>query len=486
MGFGTTNTITPSYQFNISALEPFDALKVVLEQAIYLRYLTLCSVNENTLISLKNKILSAVNSLPRIRTSITSLGSLYDLGKEIVIKMINDLNTPIHFDGFSPNDLYAIFTQPNVRKYINKEYTSTMTETFLTEFCSYFLGWYDSAEYPDAELNECAIYIPSLEVVENYDPRCNFLENREHKELVVNLLSKSVNRYYLNEGRCDHPCVHCFLKSFDLSNYTADDYLGLLASFALDHDKYVMTNYDGVPDFRVPDICFDLVTGSSYVRGHNAGDVPLRDKDNFFKSIDEMIANHRLQRFNDHELFGVLLATVGESSNLVNYFTKPVTVIASVEAYEYRNSPYINMTTDRLEAAMEAVDQDAPEDDASDEVEETEDTSTSTTNDLTSEDTLGDDTLTDDTSADEEDKKPPIDPKMMLLELANPTQPMSDFIYREMVARRISYIIKNPPENAMPNDILMLKRWRSRWLYLASVACLRDFLSRVSIRLSDI
>ena len=84
------------------------------------------------------------------------------------------------------------------------------------------------------------------------------------------------------------------------------------------------------------------------------------------------------------------------------------------------------------------------------------------------------------------DKKPPLDPKMMLLELANPTQSMSDYIYREMVARRISYIIKNPPENALPNDILMLKRWRSRWLYLASIACLRDFLSRVSIRLSDI
>ena len=62
---------------------------------------------------------------------------------------------------------------------------------------------------------------------------------------------------------------------------------------------------------------------------------------------------------------------------------------------------------------------------------------------------------------------------------------MSDYLYREIVAQRIGTLIKNPPRNAHPNDILMLKRWRSRWLYLASVACLRDFLTRISLRLSN-
>ena len=98
----------------------------------------------------------------------------------------------------------------------------------------------------------------------------------------------------------------------------------------------------------------------------------------------------------------------------------------------------------------------------------------------------------DDTSdtGDESDEttekvKPQIDPQKMLLEISNPqNEALSDYMYRELVAQSISAIIKNPPNNARPNDILMLKRWRSRWLYLASVACLRDFLTRVSLRLS--
>ena len=82
--------------------------------------------------------------------------------------------------------------------------------------------------------------------------------------------------------------------------------------------------------------------------------------------------------------------------------------------------------------------------------------------------------------------KPQIDPSKMLLEISNPqNEVMSDYLYREIVAQRIGTLIKNPPRNAHPNDIIMLKRWRSRWLYLASVACLRDFLTRISLRLSN-
>ena len=72
-----------------------------------------------------------------------------------------------------------------------------------------------------------------------------------------------------------------------------------------------------------------------------------------------------------------------------------------------------------------------------------------------------------------------------MLELAGTKETLSDYIFRETVARRISNLLKNPPENAMPNDLLTLKRWKSRWLFLASVACIRDFLTRISLRLSD-
>ena len=74
----------------------------------------------------------------------------------------------------------------------------------------------------------------------------------------------------------------------------------------------------------------------------------------------------------------------------------------------------------------------------------------------------------------------------MILELAGPNESMKDYVFRDTIAKRIVNTLKNPPENASPNDLIMLKRWLSRWLYLASVACLRDFLTRLSLRLSDV
>ena len=127
---------------------------------------------------------------------------------------------------------------------------------------------------------------------------------------------------------------------------------------------------------------------------------------------------------------------------------------------------------------------------SSDEKDSDDDSSTETTDtdpekvpeELKEDESTSDD---DDTDKKKTDKKPTIDPQKMLIELASPDETMSEYIFRETVARRISDILRNPPENARPNDLLMLKRWRSRWLYLASISCLRDFLTRVSIRLSD-
>ena len=81
--------------------------------------------------------------------------------------------------------------------------------------------------------------------------------------------------------------------------------------------------------------------------------------------------------------------------------------------------------------------------------------------------------------------KPSIDPTMMLLEMASPDETLSDYIFRETVSMRIDNFLKNPPENASPNDLLMLKRWRSSWMWLTSISCLKDFLTRLSLRLSN-
>ena len=490
--FNSPNTYN-RYQYNVQALEPFDALKVVLEQAIYLKYISMASISEESISYLQRKIMSDITALKDLKTysTISSLNSLFEIGKKIALYITSNPYEKIEFLDFTPNDLIAIFNTPNQKEYLNQEYTSTMTENFLTQFISYFLGYFNKDQYPDGILHQCAIYIPNLTLIENYDPRLNAFENAKNKEVIVSLTGKLVKEYDLNMTAPMKPCIHCYLRSFNLSDLSIDDYIGILASFSLSHDKYVMTASVTGPDYRIPDACFDLVTGSSFVRGQSTGEVQFKDKEAFFESINLMVEQNKLQKIEDNGLFGALLTILGEKPDLVNFFTKPVTSIASIEALTYRQSEYTKITNDRIIASMEAIDDteapeenegtEEPEDDASNEIEEGED-------DTNLDDTSLEDPSLDPTSAEdeEEDKKPPLDPKMMLLELANPTQSMSDYIYREMVARRISYIIKNPPENALPNDILMLKRWKSRWLYLASIACLRDFLSRVSIRLSDI
>ena len=220
----------------------------------------------------------------------------------------------------------------------------------------------------------------------------------------------------------------------------------------------------------------------------------------FVKSLID--ANH-MQPAQDNKLFGELLNKIGESENLVNFFTKDIDHITAQEALEFRNSKYVSFIQKHAFASMEddneentdENDENPNDDDVNDDTSGDENTDDADTGDDTGGDVMGDLGGTDemnDTSAEEDkDKptkkvKPQIDPSKMLLEISNPqNEVMSDYLYREIISQRIATIIKNPPKNAHPNDIIMLKRWRSRWLYLASVACLRDFLTRISLRLSN-
>ena len=185
-----------------------------------------------------------------------------------------------------------------------------------------------------------------------------------------------------------------------------------------------------------------------------------------------------MQPLQDYELFGALLTLLGDDPNIVNYFVQPdAKSITGEEAYAFRTSMYADCIPDRVIVAMEA----AMEDDIAD----TGDGTTDEGNTSMGETDTG--TVVDDTQPEQpaEQEKPEINPDKMLLELASPNETMTDYIYREMISRRITAILQNPPESARPNDLLMLKRWKSRWIYLTSIACLRDFLSRVSIRLSE-
>ena len=481
-------------RFILSGLHLFDQMKVVLEQCIYLYYLKLCSCT-TTCSDFRNSVIRLRMTIPNsISTSDITIDHLYESGIKFIDHLLHkDVKTLLTVGPVS--ELYNIFLQKNRAIYYNSLYTATMTKAFLDEFLAVFVGYYDSAAYPDGMLRNAPIYRPSLTL-------CDFRNTQGEKcsYQVAMTLSPIVTLGFDFTEASHVKDLPSFIGCFNLVNYTVDEIIGLYASFSIDHDKYVIANSTGNIDVAIADICFDMVTGSSYVSPSPSGSERIVDLASFKTSLFNLIKSGKLQSPKDSKLFGDLLSRIGESCDLVNYFTKDINHISSQEAFAFRKSILAGIIKDRFLVSMEADDEEAPADDGNTDdanaadtgADGTDDTADTANADDASPDLGGTDELAGGASDpnDAEDKpekvKPQIDPNKMLLELANPqSEPMTDYIYREIVAQRITNLIKQPPRNARPNDIVMLKRWKSRWLYLASIACLRDFLTRVSLRLSN-
>lgn len=463
-------------QYNIRSLHPFDAMKVLLEQAIYAQYLLQFSSSTHTVTDVIKNIRVQMGYLPsKLSYSELALQSLYESGLHLIKNVLDNRNAIKSY-----RDFFTIFNQPLMKTYINREYVPTITEPFLTMFLSTFYEWYDSERYPNKTLPEAYLLIPSTVVLKNYDPLKATSQHNDYV-VVINLSPRVFGDFTLGKyasGLAD--LVSCF----NMDTQTVDSVIAVYAAFSIDHDQYVMTNANGRKGYSMADVCFDLVTGSSFVHPDSAGLIRVYDSDVFFETTKQQIAAGRLRMVEDCELFGELLARTGASSDLVNYFIKPISLISAAEAFAFRNSELSSFMNDRFIAGVAAIDNstDPAIGTGTDTTENNSDSSDVSVDETNSTDGSG---VSEELSSAEVDK-PQIDPKMMLLELVQSSETMSDYIYREMVSRRIGAILKNPPENAMPNDLLMLKRWRSRWIYLASVDCLRDFLTRVSIRLSDV
>lgn len=343
---------------------------------------------------------------------------------------------------------------------------------------------------PMSVITDVALYLPSAKVIKNYDANIPDSENHNY-QLCFNLEARPIQAFHIEENQFGHRSLWAMLSRVDFNRCSVDDLIGIIASFSVNHDNYVMNLNDPDTPICIVDLCYDLVTGSSPMYS-SAGAVrqrPVLGHEEFIQLVKYLLDTHRLQPLQEYGLFGALLESLGTDPNIVNYFVRPDEAITGEEAYAFRTSRYASIIKDRLAVVgMEAADDDAPDDETEDTPDEGAEEGEADTPAMDpTEDpgaALGEDTLTDEPE-EEADNRPEIDPDKMLLELAAPNETMADYIYREMVNRRITAILQNPPESARPNDLLMLKRWKSRWLYLTSIACLRDFLSRVNIRLSE-
>jgi len=490
------NTDNSNHQlcnFILDGLTDYDKMKVVLEQAIYYSYLKVTTGDNSIVEDLNKSVRSMYLQLKRfISTENKVNNAFYLTGMETISNILNDKLSRANLDY---STLIAIFSSKVDQTYYGNLYVPTITKVFLDIWCNMMTGWYNKDEYPEGVMFDSALYTPNVTTIKGSNSQNTIATYR----VAITLNPISIKQFFF--GNSPAQCLSCLFRNCDFSEYNLNDIPAIFSSFCIDHSKYVMTNS---PNVTFVDVCFDMVTGSSFTC-KPAGKDCIVDRDSWIDCLRDMISNNRLSPVLDGELFGELLARIGENSDLVNYFKKPITSITATEALAFRKSVFAEFLTDKFAVGLEALDDaDKKKDDSDDDTDNTDDTDTTDdtnsddtgTDDQTDNDADGTDLGTDDSTGMDmsqpvEDKpaenvRPQIDPGKMLLELANPSDSMSDYIYRETVSRRIASLLKNPPENAMPNDLLMLKRWRSRWLYLASIACLRDFLTRVSLRLSNV
>ena len=439
-----------TYNFNPEGLHPFDKMKFVLEQAIYWDYLHRVCGDTTSVNDLKNSVAYYRRTLKNnIFDRDVVLNTLYSIGYSAIDKLLNEKD----YYSIKLVDLESIFSRKALTD--NDDiYQSSMQYEFLVEHYAIATRKWDTNKYPTGIMLECALYVPSIKLISKKQENTKALND----SICISLEPKTMSSFNFNElTKHRNMCPHCIMQAFV-------------------HDT----------DFSVADVCFDLVTGSSYTALLGSAGMDLvKDLEPWLTFVKNMISSGKLKSSKDNELFGELLAKLGEDSKIVNYFTKPLNQITATEALSFRNSFFSDFISDRLAIGMEDIDQSSEDDSSSDEADKSANSETPEVNTSIDGATDGD-LVTEKVPEEDINIKPQIDPGKMLLELAKSADSMSDYIYRETVSRRISSILKNPPENAMPNDLLMLKRWRSRWLYLASISCLRDFLTRVSLRLSNV
>lgn len=464
------------YRFSPETLHPFDRMKLILEQWFYYTYCKAMSSSSSLLPSFLRSLESETHKLSAMPPFMPeALKEMYAMGMRLIQQLQNE-----EFESMSYTDAYVIFNQPQSQvseeSRCLKEYQITMNMTFLIEWFVAFGKMSFAEQYTDGQLRNAAIFLPSPVVVQNYNPEICKEENNEYA-ICINLETKPIISFDVTQQETfSRDGLFGFLSRcvFSLENkLTLDDIIGYIASFSLDHDHYVMKRMD--PNCRVDivDVCYDLVTGSSFTK-----DIAgiLVNHDIFIQLLRQYVKTGQLLPCQDRELFGALVEHMGADPAIVNYFVQPDEATGA-EAFAFRRSIYAPFFEEKCLPGMAAIEDGTVEKiDAENNGDDTEDAGT----DLDTESSIRD------VDSTETAEKPEIDPDKMLLELAEPNETMADYIYREMVNQRISALLRNPPESARPNDLLMLKRWRSRWLYLTSIACLRDFLSRVALRLSEV
>lgn len=287
------------------------------------------------------------------------------------------------------------------------------------------------------------------------------------------------------------PALYRYIAGFNWRNKSYAQFLAMMATFSIDHD-HSASNYgmiDNDPCCSIVDVCYDIVTRSDFT-------THVSSYDNLKSSFDKLLkylCDRWKLNIDDYALLGDTLSKLGYATDAISYLQKNVNEITTAEMEAFQRSSlasFINRIA--LEANDPIVDDKISADKVASPVDNNVtpgDPTTDGAGDLPTE--PGDPTLGDDSIEDSETKSEQIDDVMpdatdgVMLELLDPSkETLSDYLYRNTFLVKVNNILQNPTQfNCSKKELILLKQWASRWLYIMSVQSLKSFLKNLSFSL---
>lgn len=482
----------------LNKLHPIDAIKVLLEQYMLAEYLRITECRD-TAVAIEQRASELLSELPtRLTGKMVYFSDFYKHGLELV----NNLAAR-RYNDLEPVDILAFFNYNTEMQYDDTLYHGTIPEDFLYQILNFICGYKNLDIFPDGKLIGCNFYTPSIRAVTVPFKEINDISNKYRCVVELNPVPAASFDALGETGD-----LLQVIERYSFPEFTMYEMIGILANFGIERYRYDMTNFGHANTRPIQDVCFDIVVtgypGSKLSQiPFNAGECgKCHDLMTFVRMVDAGKLRALYCAGGMCDQFKNFLIYFGYTPQLVNYFSNPVSKCGALESFKYDNCEIKSLFANHKYLAGLAADDSANLEDDEDTGQDTdvnkteasnnsqedapneEEETTSEDMDFTEGDDTGDTSTTNDTEPDKVDRRPEIDPKFMLLELGSPAESLSDFLYRDLVSRRISYVLKNPPENARPDVLQLLKAWKNQWLFIVSIPTIRDFLSRIALRIS--
>lgn len=464
---------TPELQAILPSLSPVDKARATLEQCIYAHYLFVTVSNHTTLVcDYVETVRGLVAELVRCRPASGDERIIFD-------EIVN-----------------LIYTYPKCT-YDKLHSALTMYGTFEPTIPSeFYIPWFgylgcgvpqQTAEQgvPD-DLARCYLLTPSFEVYNR--PVSNAVRSNNHSGIRLVFEKVPFGGYTLDTlhtfnhgdpcdigvwGRVDN--LLGFIHQLTCSGVTIESLVGVLSSFAVEQSEYnCPTHYFR---YSILDACRD------YVLHFDSNTYRLRKCDHsaigtqgFFDLIQKLVEQHRISKEQDTKIIADMIEFTHHDRNavmdLADFFRKSYDKVTANEHHAFVVSNFKYLQTYGI-VGNEAGGFDF----ASDQ-------SDGGTDDLGSEDSAG---LPNDSFSTDASEQPisERDPGKLLIQLADPNEKLSDYLYRRLVTARMISLIKNPNPKISSNELNLMKNWVTCWINLVSIPTIKDFLSRLSFQLMD-